>query len=250
MVDENEVKQPSLVLSSSVLSPLADHCPVIVQLSFKKSRPPKPYVFERFLYHSADADGLGQALASSDWNATLAKDSVHDAAVSWSTVFMSACRKFVPQFTVRVDPVAKLRFSRYLRYLASCRDRLFKRSRRQNSDSPAMIAFRRVRNLFVSELRAAERRFFSQVGSKLLAPDLNPHRWWKLAKKACGWSSSHQLLALSVNGNVITSPSEQSSILNEQFSRQCSASPPAAILSCPFRVDTVEFLFDPLGQTP
>ena len=82
-----------------------------------------------------------------------------------------------------------------------------------------MIAFRKIRNLFVSELRAAERRFFSQLGSKLLVPDLNPQRSWKLAEKAYGWSTSRQLPALSVNGTVITSSSEQAFILYEQFSK-------------------------------
>ena len=237
------VNQPSIVVSSSVLPPLADHGPVIAQLSLKKSRAPKPYYCERFVYCDADVDGLQRTLASFDWNSTLACGSVHVAAASWTDFFMSTCKKFVPLRTFKVDPMSKPWFSRYLRYLASCRDRLFKRSRGKSSDSPPVTAFRKIRNLFVSELRAAERRYFASLGNDL-ASTQNAQRWWRIAKKACGWSAPRQMSVLSVNDTLITSPLEQASVLNVQFSKQCSASPLAEPPLCRHQLGTDDYKFE------
>ena len=129
------------------------------------------------MYGDADVDGLRQTLASADWNTlTLQSGTVHAAASSWTDSFLYTCRKFVPQQTVQINPRSKLWFSRHLQYLASCCDRLFKRSRGQSSNSQVMIAFRKVRNLFVSELREAERRYFASLGNMLMAPGINSQR--------------------------------------------------------------------------
>ena len=112
------IKQPHAVVSTFVSAPFTDHCPVSVQLSLKKNHPPKPYTCERFIYDDADVDSLRCALASSDWS-TVAPPSVtvHGAATYWTDFFLSTCRKFVPQRTVRVSPMSKPWFSRHLRYI-------------------------------------------------------------------------------------------------------------------------------------
>ena len=50
--------RPQCVCSTCVLSPIADHCPVVVSLSFKKTHSQKPYNVEHFLYRRADVDNL------------------------------------------------------------------------------------------------------------------------------------------------------------------------------------------------
>ena len=142
---------------------------------------------------------------------------------------MAVCNRFIPKRSRCVSPGSKPWYSSYLHYLGNCRDRLFKRSNGKASTSLAVIAYRKVRNLFVSELRAAEKRYFARLGRTLMSPDLNPQRWWRLAKRACGWSSSSQIPALSVSGALVTSPFEQANTLNEQFQDQCSTSPAAAL---------------------
>ena len=95
-----------------------------------------------------------------------------------------------------------------------------------------MVACCKLQSLLVSEMRAAEKRYFADLGQTLLSPDLNPQRWWSLAKRACGWSSSRQIPALlDTTRKLVTSPLEQATTLNNQFSRQCSASPSAD--ACP-----------------
>ena len=175
------VNQPSFVVSSSVLSSLADHCPVEVRFSLKKSRLPKPYISQRFVYSEADIDGLHTALAGTDWNGLLC-GSVCEATTAWTETFLDVCKRFVPLRGVRVDQTSKPWYSSYFKYLASCRDRLFKRSRGKDPSSAAMVAYRKLRTLFVSEMRAAEKRYFADLGQTLLSPDSNPQRWWSLAK--------------------------------------------------------------------
>ena len=110
-----------------------------------------------------------------------------------------------------------------------------------------MIAFRKVRNLFVSELREAERRYFASLGNMLMAPGINSQRWWRLAKRACGWSTPRQMPVLSVNDTLITSPLEQAHVLNEQFSSQCSTSPLADPPCCSQPLNAGGFEFKPIS---
>lgn len=237
------VNQPSFVRSTSVLPPMADHCPVQVHLSLKKSRPPKPYTSQRFAYRDADVEGLNFALAATDWK-NLLTGSIHDATTAWTDTLLSVCKRYIPMYTIRVDHGSKPWYSRYLKYLASCRDRLFKRSRGKNSSSTAVMAYRKIRNLFVSELRNAEKCHFSNLGRILLASDVNPRRWWSLAKRACGWSSCRQIPPLSDStGKLATLPFEQACILNAQFSSQCSAFPPASTLPNVHVTDDSAFQF-------
>ena len=225
------VNQPSFVVSSSVLSSLADHCPVEVLFSLKKNRLPKPCISQRFVYSEADIDGLHTALAGTDWNGLLC-GSVCEATTAWTETFLDVCKRFVLLCGVRVGHTSKPWYSSYFKYLASCRDGLFKRSPGKDPSSAAMVAYRKLRNLFVSEMRAAEKRYFADLGQTLLSPDLNPQRWWSLAKPACGWSSSRQIPELlDTTRKLVTSPLEQATTLNNQFSRQCSASPSAD--ACP-----------------
>ena len=70
--------------------------------------------------------------------------------------------------------------------------------------------------------------FFSGLSQQLANGDLNAHHWWKLAKRACGWSFNQRVASLSVNNVVITEPSEKASVLNLHFQQQCSSAPPAS----------------------
>ena len=87
-----------------------------------------------------------------------------------------------------------------------------------------LVAYRKVRNLFVAELRAAEKRYFRDLGSRLASPGMTPQHWWSLAKRACGWSTPRCLPALSAGNTVVMEPSAKAGILNCHFQQQCSAS--------------------------
>lgn len=225
--------QPALVKSTSVLPPIADHCAVAVHLSIKKNPPPKPFSVNHFLYDDADLRGLQNALVNQDWSSIVSAPI--DAAVSsWTELFLSACCKFIPSQCTRANPSSKPWYSRYIRHLASYRDRLFKRARGKSSDSPIWETYRKMRNLFVAELRAAERRYFSKLGNCLLSCKTSPSRWWRLAKSACGWSVHSQIPALQSEGSLALSPSEKAQVLNSHFQSQCSAFPESSSLPlCP-----------------
>ena len=96
-----------------------------------------------------------------------------------------------------------------------------------------MIAFQQVRNLYVAELRAAEQRYFRNLGSALTDGKLDSRRWWMKAKKACGWSTPREVLPQSVGDKLVTCPQEKAEVFNEHFCRQCSTSPSAVFPSCP-----------------
>ena len=223
--------QPSRVLSSCVLPPIADHCPVQVSFSLRKSQQPKPYVSTHYLYSECNPQNLLQRLAETDWS-FVSSGSVDQAVSVWTHVFMTVCNEHVPKKSVRVGSSSKPWYSNYLRYLGSCRDRLFKRCRGKSRTSAVFEAYRKTRNLLVAELRIAKQRYFGRLGRRLLSADLDPDRWWRLAKKACGWTMPKRIPPLLSDGQLVTLPSKQACLFNEHFQRQCSASPAALQPRC------------------
>ena len=215
---------PQSVLSSYTLPPIVDHCAVVAHLSAKKSRPPKPYRRNIFMYDKADAIQLWDALEAIDWDSIL-QGSLEEAVLGWTDSFMATCHANVPHKLITINPSSKPWYNKHLRSLATWRDRLFRRSRGQPHDATVVSAFRKVRNLYVSELRAVEKRYFSRLGWKLSSGSLPAKVWWRYAKKACGWSSRTGIQMLSVDGQVVTSPNQQAAMLNENFIKQCSVFP-------------------------
>ena len=213
----------------SVLPSLSYHCAVITSLSLWKPPPPKPYTTQVFVYSKAKLVELQNSLSSVDWSTVLSAESLDGITSSWTEVFLSECRKFIPVDTLHINPRSKPWYSRYLKYVASCRDRLFKRSRKRSASPLVTEAYRKVCNLFVAGLRAAKKRYFNSLGRTLLSPALNPQRWWKLAKKACGWSLPRRIPALTVDNNLVTSNCEQAVVFNNRFKQQCSTFPPATL---------------------
>ena len=215
---------PTSVTTAEVLQPIADHCPVVAYFSLKKLPPPKPFFQTYFSY----ADTLHHLLLSADWNQL--KDMDLDNGVDhWSAIFMDACRVALPRRRCKINPSSKPWFSSYLKYLGRCRDRLFRCSRGLRSTSRTMITYRKVRNLFVCEICAAERRYFATLDQRLTA-SATPQQWWKLARRACGWSTRTGLPTLSVNNTLVTDPLGKACALNSHFQVQCSASPAAVPL--------------------
>lgn len=218
------VSKPSSVVSTTVLPPVSDHCPVIAHLSIRKAPPLKSFTKISWSYDTANEDLLKQSMSSCDWASLPVMNSLDAAVSAWQRMFLDACSVAIPKRRCSVYPSSKPWFSSYLRYLARCRDRLFHRSRGYGTVSRVVVAYRKVRNLFVSELRAAQKRYYRDLGCQLTSPGMTPRRWWSLAKRACGWSSPRCLPALSVGSTVVTEPLAKACTLNSHFQQQCSTS--------------------------
>ena len=78
----------------------------------------------------------------------------------------------------------------------------------------------------------------------------NHQKWWRQAKRACGWSCPRQVATLFVDNAAVTSPAQQARVLNDLFHKQCSAFPSATLSSVSSAGDaatsasTTLFLFD------
>ena len=97
---------------------------------------------------------------------------------------------------------------------------------------PLSVAYRKVRNWYVAELRFAEKAYFErqyqQLSNEKLSQD--PHNWWKKAKSMCGMNKCDTIPALVSNGKTCLSASEKADCLNDSFALQCSA--PAKPTDC------------------
>ena len=111
------------------------------------------FVHKRYLYSDARLDDLIANLQSADWHAT---GNISDTVASWTQHFVDVCNAHIPRRTTRIDPSSKPWYSRHLRYLATFRDRLFRRVKKGGPHSQLMVAYQKVRSLDVAELRASE----------------------------------------------------------------------------------------------
>ena len=126
-------------------------------------------------------------------------------------------------------------YSAYLCRLRRLRDRLFRKSKSVPVSHKISLAYKRVRNLYVCELRSAERDYFRRISFNLSLDQLRdqPHKWWSVAKKACGLKHNEAIPSLiSADQRISTSPVEKAECLNSSFSEQCNAPSPAELPNC------------------
>ena len=150
-------------MSVKVLSPVADHCPTVVTLASGVTQDRKISRSMRH-YDSADFDALRQAFSNVNWSSLDQCTDVDSAVSHWYNLVESVLNQHVPVKKVCIRPCSKPWYSPYLHKLAKQRDRLYRRSRGHTDQSPSMSAYRKIRNLYVGELRAAERRYYRLLG--------------------------------------------------------------------------------------
>ena len=148
-----------------------------------------------------------------------------EAVSTWHRLILPALQSFQPMKSACSRPANKPWYSPYLHRLARARDRLFRRSRRCPASVAATTAYKKVRNLYVKELRGAKRRYCWDLSQQLSSANLkrNSHRWWSTLKKACGWSARDCISPLVQDNQLHLSEMDKAKVLNDFFARQCSA---------------------------
>ena len=88
------------------------------------------------------------------------------------------------------------------------------------------VAYRKVRNLSVAELRFAEKEYYSRQLCELTSERFSrePHRWWNKAKSIWGINSKTHLPTLVANSLSWSSSLDKAEYLNSSFAQQCTAS--------------------------
>lgn len=241
----------SVVESCSVLPPVADHCPTILQFRVNfiiRSRQCR----KLWDYKNADFAGLNNFLTSVDWSTVCESADASHALSLWENIVLSSLEAFIPRKIHSPQPQNKPWYSSYLCRLRRQRSRLFHRSKSLDKNHHLSIAYRKIRNLYVAELRSAERSFYVKQGAFLSSNKLmrDSHRWWKTAKSACGMNSSDTIPPLSWRGKIQVRARDKAECLNSIFAVQCSA-PPSASGSRSVKASTVEqnFSFDHISSS-
>ena len=116
---------------------------------------------------NASFDEMNLFLKQVDWSPVLQCSDVNVAYDIWHTIVESAMERFIP----RVQSTSRLGnkpwYSPLLRRVARQRDRLFCKAKLLPRDHRLSVTYRKVRNWYVSELRAAERQYYLRLGSYL-----------------------------------------------------------------------------------
>lgn len=223
LLDLMFTNKPDLVLSSSVLPPLTDHCPTIMDLKLRGNPLPPPSIFYSWDLNGADFAALRSALSATDWSFIYNERDVDEAVRLWTSAFTDLAEKYVPVKKRCVRSKTKPWYSPYLRKIARFRDRLFRRSRGKALGSPEMVRYRKIRNWYVNELRRAEKDFYQSLSCSLGRSAKSSHNWWSKIKAAANWTVRQQVPPLSVSGMLYVTPQDKANAINAVFSKQCSA---------------------------
>ena len=155
----------------------------------------------------------GASVAVSSWESILASrvdGKVHDPIQKLCSI--STAKQTLVQLLPESFPVEKKSFSR---------SKLLERGHQ-------LFADRKLRNLYVAELRFAERQHYkNQISALYRRLIYDPHRGWKTAKTACGIQvqSFDSTPSLSQDGCIKGTPEEKANCLNSVFTALCSAAP-------------------------
>ena len=158
----------------------------------------------------------------------------------WYSQVRSTAKLSIPRKRHCYRATSKPWYSPQLHKIANAKDRLFRRSRGNPADSRIVLAYEKMRNWHVSELRLAELRHFRSIGHRLSTqPDSKSANWWSLMKSAAGWSSYQQIPPISDDSGLVhVSAKDRAEVLNAAFARQCSAPsaahPPTLYFFCFF----------------
>ena len=169
-----------------------------------------------------DFKGLNTYLSRVDWSPVLRSNDVNTALSSLEHMLTSALDQFSRPTSGSAGRDNKPWFNQYLLRLRRQRDRLFRRSKRLTKDHRLSVAYRKVRNLYVAELRFAEKEYYSRQLCELTSERFSrePHRWWNTAKSICGINSKTQLPTLVANGSSWLSSLDKAECLNSSFAQQ------------------------------
>ena len=230
-LDSMFINNASLAESCSVLSPVADHCPTVLQLRLCPADTVRKC--ETTLdFSRADWAGLTAFFEDYDWSSVLSCTDVNRALTLWNAAIHSAMSNFVPKVTFVSRSSNKPWYSPLLSRIRRQRDRLFHRSKYLPKDHHLSAAYRKVRNWYLSELRHAEAVYYLQLTARLdLSSSSMDSRWWRSAKCAAGLEVRDSIPPLSVNGKLHLSAADKAECLNASFAAQCSA--PSACSSPP-----------------
>ena len=223
-VDLMFINNFSIVNSCDVLPPIADHCPTILHLQVCSASRQSACSSKRRA--NIDFKGLNTYLSGVDWSPVLRSNDVNTALSSLEHMLTAALDQFSRPTSGSARRDNKPWFNQYLLRLRRQRDRLFRRSKRLTMDHRLSVAYRKLRNLYVAELRFAEKEYYSTQLCELTPERCSrePHRWWNKAKSICGINSKTHLPTLVVNGSSWSSSLDKAECLNSSFAQQCTAS--------------------------
>ena len=225
------INKAKLFKNCTVLPPVADHCPTLVQLQMSGHPSAKTVTFYSWDVDNADFQALRDSLSTADWSTVIGCNNVSEAVSIWSSEILSKAQKFVPLKRHCIRQSSKPWYTPHLHKIARLRNRLFRQSRGLPSSSPLAQAYKKTRNWYLSELRRAEHTFFKSIRYHLHRKPLGgtSHSWWSRLKSAAGWTTHEQIPPLQVDGNLFVSAKDRAEALNSVFAKQCSA--PATTLS-------------------
>ena len=213
---------PHLCKNVMCLAPLSDHCPVICEFTINHSKSK----YKKIQVRKFDFKLLRELFSHSPLLEQI-KGEVHIdfAWEAWYSHFTYIVDRGSRWEKVSTNHRGCNWFTADLRRLRKRKDRLYHRFRRDRT-AAAHSAFRLVRNLYRSRVRAARDRHLDMTGRNLKSNcKVGSYVWWKRAKRMCNISSKARSIPdLKTDKESAQTPQEKVELLANHFAAQCTAS--------------------------
>ena len=210
-----------------VLPPIADHCPVLFQLTTTiRPQRTRTHVTSVYDYAATDFRALRYHLLSLPlYECVQGATSPDSARQVWESYFIAAVAKYVPLKLKQKQEHKKNRrpwFTSHHHKLWKTRNRLFKRAKATGRPEDWTL-YRFSRNAFTSSLRTSQKHYFRQLGFDLLKKRQSA-TWWNQAKSLCNINRPKQCIPalLDDNGVHVEEETGKADLLCSHFAAQCS----------------------------
>jgi hypothetical protein len=175
------------------------------------------------VYARADWDGLRSRFAGVDWKSVISRD-IDGSLSNFNDVISSAVNEFVPEqrtrprrnkpwFDAKLRGSLRLKINTYKQWRATD----------DEADHDLYIAARNAHNKAVRQRKVEHA---SEVVQRI--DSRNGRQWWRTVDRVLGRGRERGIAPLECQGETISDPTEQASVLNELFAAKATVPEPEA----------------------
>jgi len=216
------VNKEEQVSGVGLIDQIADHHIPYCYIS-DKPRKVKTYKREIWRYQLGDYEELRHHLSTLPLLQVVQSEHCIDKATDeWTTLFMAAARKHIPNSIVTIRQRYKPWITSDIKKLLRRKNRCSKRWRRTRLDYHHEI-YRNVRRQTNEAIKEAKDQYNSDLISKLSSRTTSAKEYWRLNSKLLGRDKKKTQTPLSVNNEIVSDSKDKAEHFCEYFASQSSA---------------------------
>jgi hypothetical protein len=170
----------------------------------------------------ADFEGLNNALADIPWDAIFDHNDINKTVENWFYILTETSKEYIPYRRTLIRAKDKPWITPDIKNLLNRRNTMFKRWKRNNSDTDHR-KYLQARFEVKKSIVTAKLDYNTKMADKLSVQVISNKDYWKLAKYVCGSKKHDSIPPLVKDGTTHSDPVTKTNILADYFASQSKA---------------------------